>query len=172
MNNKFKAFDKVLVRNYDEEKWFATFYSSFNPNTQHHLCTDGKYYKFCIPFNKYKHLNNRCGEAVISDKKILSVNKTKLKKRYIINRKHIEVSGYGYRYVHPFTENIFLECFYSLKNDVIQRRNIIETNPQELFNDIKNDNGLMNDIHDIFIYHIGNEILCSVGKYLKYNSKI
>jgi phosphocarrier protein len=118
-NNKFKAFDKVLVRNYDEEKWFATFYSSYNPNTQHHLCTDGKYYKFCVPFNKYKHLNNRCGEAVISDKKILSVNKTKLKKGqhmkrfdYIIKDKigiHARPAGMLAKAAKEFRSEIFIE---------------------------------------------------------------
>ena len=44
-----KPFDKVLVRNYDRGKWFATFLSNIESN-EFRVC-DGTCYTQCIPYN-------------------------------------------------------------------------------------------------------------------------
>ena len=46
---RLKPFDKVLVRNYDCGKWFATFLSNIESN-EFRVC-DGTCYTQCIPYN-------------------------------------------------------------------------------------------------------------------------
>ena len=54
--SQFKPFEKVLVRDSEEEKWRCIFYSYFEPsNIYHHITTSGAY-KMCIPFEGNEHL--------------------------------------------------------------------------------------------------------------------
>lgn len=49
---EFKPFDKVLVRDSDDRKWHAHFYSHYDTNADYkHICTCGSH-KQCIPYNE------------------------------------------------------------------------------------------------------------------------
>lgn len=49
--HQFKPFDKVLVRDYDDDPWCATHYSHFNNEQQRHYCTSS-YWNQCVPYNE------------------------------------------------------------------------------------------------------------------------
>lgn len=55
-----KPFDRVLVRNYYDAKWFTSFFSYLSDNKNEddfYVATNGFSYKYCIPFNEEtKHL--------------------------------------------------------------------------------------------------------------------
>lgn len=46
----FKAFDKVLVRDSEEKPWSCSFYSHYETKYLVHICTNGRDYKYCIPY--------------------------------------------------------------------------------------------------------------------------
>lgn len=48
--NQFKPFDKVLVRDYDDDPWRTMYYSHFDEQ-QRHVCISS-YWKQCIPYNE------------------------------------------------------------------------------------------------------------------------
>lgn len=53
---EFKAFDKVLVRNEDEQAWCANYYSHYKDNNAYHyVCIDNSY-RYCIPYEGNEHL--------------------------------------------------------------------------------------------------------------------
>lgn len=57
---EFKTFDKVLVRDSDENVWKIDFFSHINktPYDTHYCCVTG-YWEQCIPYNEEtKHLLN------------------------------------------------------------------------------------------------------------------
>ena len=50
----FKHYDKVLVRNDDDERWKVRLFSWFDPNEKEEFryeTTDGGFYKICIPYD-------------------------------------------------------------------------------------------------------------------------
>lgn len=51
MKHQFKPFDKVLVRDYDDDPWRATHYSHFDNKQQRHYCASS-YWNQCIPYNE------------------------------------------------------------------------------------------------------------------------
>ena len=55
---KFNPFDRVLVRDSEDDHWYCDLFSNITNNSEsyHYLCVGGVY-KFCIPYNGYtKHL--------------------------------------------------------------------------------------------------------------------
>ena len=57
MKHQFKPFDKVLVRNTEEQTWKPNFYSFEGYNSSGHVCTNDMKYAQCIPYNaETKHL--------------------------------------------------------------------------------------------------------------------
>lgn len=51
-----KPFDKVLVRDWENQKWHCNIYSHYSCNSHYpHVCADGGY-KFCIPYEGNEHL--------------------------------------------------------------------------------------------------------------------
>ena len=53
---QFKPFDKVLVRNDDEEIWQPRLYEMYSGGTEKHYCQDGQGYLQCIPYEGHEHL--------------------------------------------------------------------------------------------------------------------
>ena len=53
---QFKPFEKVLIRDSEEEKWRCTLYSHFEPSGIYHHSTNSGAYKMCIPFEGNEHL--------------------------------------------------------------------------------------------------------------------
>lgn len=49
--NTFKPYDRVLVRDYDNEKWTSNFFSHYEGQLQHKICIDGFYWQV-IPYNE------------------------------------------------------------------------------------------------------------------------
>ena len=49
---QFKPFDKVLVRNTEEQIWKPNFYSFEEYNSNGHVCTNDMKYAQCIPYNE------------------------------------------------------------------------------------------------------------------------
>ena len=62
--NTLNTFDRVLTRNFEDERWDINFYSYKNPNwLWPYTCIDGSY-KYCIPYNdETKHLVGTTDEA-------------------------------------------------------------------------------------------------------------
>ena len=59
----FKPFDKVLVRDFNIDKWFATSFSDATINGKYRIC-DNCYYDQCIPYNdETKHLIGTTDDA-------------------------------------------------------------------------------------------------------------
>ena len=55
---EFKPFDRVLVRDYIDEKWYPAHYKYYDPNNKEypHIC-DNIGWRQCIPYNEEtKHL--------------------------------------------------------------------------------------------------------------------
>ena len=52
---QFQPFDRVLVRDNSNE-WHCTLYSHFDNNIGEHLCIDGLYHDYCIPYEGNEHL--------------------------------------------------------------------------------------------------------------------
>lgn len=52
MKHQFKPFDKVLVRNTEEQTWKPNFYSFEGYNGSGHICTNDMKYAQCIPYNE------------------------------------------------------------------------------------------------------------------------
>ena len=50
--DKFKAFDKVLVRNSTKQVWRAAIFSHFNKDIAFPYIVTDKEYKYCIPYNE------------------------------------------------------------------------------------------------------------------------
>lgn len=48
---QFKPFDRVLVRNDDEEIWQPRLYEMYSGGTEKHYCQDGHGYIQCIPYD-------------------------------------------------------------------------------------------------------------------------
>lgn len=60
---KFKAFDKVLCRDWDRGKWGADFFSHYDENSDYHFVCIKGVYKQCIPYNDMtRHLLCTTGE--------------------------------------------------------------------------------------------------------------
>ena len=58
--HQFKPFDKVLVRDYNDDPWRAMHYSHFNDEQQRHYCSSS-YWNRCIPYNENTaHLLGTC----------------------------------------------------------------------------------------------------------------
>lgn len=55
---KFKAFDKVLVRDNYKNPWLASLFSNYNNNstTYKFTCINNGSYKYCIPYEGNEHL--------------------------------------------------------------------------------------------------------------------
>lgn len=62
--NTLNTFDRVLTRNFEDERWDINFYSYKNPNWPWpYTCMD-KSYRYCIPYNdETKHLVGTTDEA-------------------------------------------------------------------------------------------------------------
>ena len=62
---KLNPFDRVLVRDSEDDHWYCDLFSNITNNSEsyHYLCVGGVY-KFCIPYNGYtKHLVGLSKEA-------------------------------------------------------------------------------------------------------------
>ena len=55
-NPQFKPFDKVLVRNDNEEIWQPRLYEMYSGGTEKHYCQDGVGYLQCIPYEGNEYL--------------------------------------------------------------------------------------------------------------------
>ena len=53
---QFKPFDRVLVRNDDEEIWQPRLYEIYSGGTEKHYCQDGVGYLQCIQYEGNEHL--------------------------------------------------------------------------------------------------------------------
>ncbi len=49
----FKPFDKVLVRNCNDQVWIANYFSHCKDNNDHHYVCIGSCYRQCIPYNEH-----------------------------------------------------------------------------------------------------------------------
>lgn len=58
----FKPFDRVLVRNDDEEIWQPRLYEMYSGGTEKHYCQDGQGYLQCIPYEGNEHLASTTDE--------------------------------------------------------------------------------------------------------------
>lgn len=62
MNSKFKPFQKVLVRDNEENAWECAFYSHYikEPDipSHHHVCVGGEDWIYCIPYEGNEKLLN------------------------------------------------------------------------------------------------------------------
>jgi len=60
---EFKPFDRVLMRDYDDQMWTAHFYSHRDDNNTyiHRTVGDGGYHQ-CIPYEGNEHLLGTTGE--------------------------------------------------------------------------------------------------------------
>lgn len=56
VKQKFKPFDKVLVRNSDFEHWKIDFYSTYIENKSYHYICASNNYKICIPYEGNEYL--------------------------------------------------------------------------------------------------------------------
>lgn len=54
--HQLKPFDKVLVRNDNEEIWQPRLYEMYSDGTEKHYCQDGVGYLQCIPYEGNEHL--------------------------------------------------------------------------------------------------------------------
>ena len=66
--SNFKPFDKVLVRDYDKDEWFNTFFGFYDEEHKVFVC-DCYNYKQCIPFEGNEYLlgtTNMCPEEYIN----------------------------------------------------------------------------------------------------------
>lgn len=52
----FKPFDKVLVRDLEDEDWRCDFFSNYTHDINHYYRTVGSCYKQCIPYEGNEHL--------------------------------------------------------------------------------------------------------------------
>ena len=58
---EFKAFDKVLVRDNNEEEWYANYFSHYKENDGYpYACIDCGY-RYCIPYEGNEHLLGTTG---------------------------------------------------------------------------------------------------------------
>ena len=54
---KFEPYQKVLVRDREHQRWFATFFShKIEGNTLPYITTSGVSYRFCLPYEGNEHL--------------------------------------------------------------------------------------------------------------------
>lgn len=51
-----KPFDKVLVRDNDDEVWWCDLFSHIDNEDDYKFCCVGRFYKQCIPFEGNEHL--------------------------------------------------------------------------------------------------------------------
>jgi hypothetical protein len=55
--HEFKSFDKVLMRDSTDERWFATFFSNLSKEVNYpYLSINRVGYKYCIPYEGNEHL--------------------------------------------------------------------------------------------------------------------
>lgn len=54
--HKFKPFDKVLVRDSDDDEWYADFFSHYDKMHPHRYLCITRFYKQCIPYKGNEHL--------------------------------------------------------------------------------------------------------------------
>lgn len=56
---EFKPYDKVLVRDHENEPWHPIFFSGYSGNKEYpYRSTDSCRYKMCIPYEGNEHLAN------------------------------------------------------------------------------------------------------------------
>lgn len=65
MENDFKPFDRVVVREAKRWPWRAAFYSHYNPITYHHYTTSGAPINEILPYEGNEHLIGTTNEPVI-----------------------------------------------------------------------------------------------------------
>lgn len=112
MENQFKPFDKVLVRDYDDDPWRAMHYSHFD-EMQKHYC-GSSYWIQCIPYNENTaHLLGTCESYKEPEPKVW----------HVVNIKNGEP--------YEFTHNEF-EHF--IKTAVLNNKNITDFNARYVNN--------------------------------------
>ena len=53
----FKTFDKVLVRDYENQKWMPMFFEKYSNSKDYHFrCMNGSSWKYCVPYEGNEHL--------------------------------------------------------------------------------------------------------------------
>lgn len=111
--HQFKPFDKVLVRDYDDDPWRAMHYSHFDDTQQRHYCVNS-YWNRCIPYNENTaHLLGTCEPYKEPEPKVW----------YVVNIKNGEE--------YEFTRDEF-ERF--IKIDVLNNKNITDFNARYVNN--------------------------------------
>lgn len=55
MEQKFKPFQQVLVRDEKDNEWMCDIYSQYDNETEYHSCVGGRY-KYCIPYEGNENL--------------------------------------------------------------------------------------------------------------------
>lgn len=57
MEYKFKPWQPVIVRDFEDEKWRATFFSHYGEHDEYkHHCVNDDAYKYCLPAKGNRHL--------------------------------------------------------------------------------------------------------------------
>lgn len=54
---EFKPFDRVLVRDYENQNWMPRFFEKYSNSKDYHFrCMNGSSWKYCIPYEGNEHL--------------------------------------------------------------------------------------------------------------------
>lgn len=54
---ELKPFDKVLVRDYENQKWMPMFFEKYSNSKDYHFrCMNGSSWKYCVPYEGNEHL--------------------------------------------------------------------------------------------------------------------
>ena len=72
-----KPFDRVLVRDEENELWCARFFDYFDEKESKVYpfnCTDNDYYSECIPYEGNEHLHNTCDPAPLDPLHAIKIN--------------------------------------------------------------------------------------------------
>lgn len=64
IKQEFKPFDKVLVRDYIDEKWILSIFSCYEDEDFPYVCLNGRYC-YCIPYEGNEHLLNTPNTPII-----------------------------------------------------------------------------------------------------------
>ena len=60
---QFKAFDRVLVRDNENNPWTCDMFSLYYEDTENHYWCIGGAYKYCIPYEGNEHLVGTCANS-------------------------------------------------------------------------------------------------------------
>lgn len=90
MNAQFGDYERVLVRNNNNEPWTPNFYGYYDYSKNDHVCMNGKHYSDCILYDKYKELS-----GTVQDVEYRNISHEEFKKEEDIE--YIDFNGKRYR---------------------------------------------------------------------------